>query len=178
MIGRAIACLVILLLSGCATFVETRAAYQVDPWSDWVLQKERPWTPARSEVRVNLIAGLAWDRGIDCPYFDVMMVGPWDQLFIGCSKIFGTGRWYLQTQILHQIDNRTSDFLQTDQKQWQGPNPFFHLRMGAQWQEGRIKCPTIATGRSLFQGAPFEKEEGSPDLYWVNLECSIRWGGR
>ena len=169
----------LFLLTGCASspFVEARVAYQIDRWSDWVLQSERDWV-SDEPVHLRLVAGLEWDKGIDCPYVDVMMAGPWNQSFIGCSKQFGKKHWYAQTQLMHQIDDHTSAFLRTDQKQWQGHNPFFHLRFGAQWRGGKVKCPTIASGKSLFQGAPFESEDGNPDLSWVNVECSTRFWGK
>lgn len=51
-----------------------------------------------------------------------------------------------------------------------------HLRAGYDW--GAVTCPQIATGKSLFQGAPVEIDEGEPDIYWVNIECSARFWGR
>ncbi len=166
----------LVLLSGCASspFIEGRLAGQINSWSDWVLQPEREWV-SDEPVALHLIMGLEWDHGIDCPYLDTMMSGPWNQAFIGCSKTFGK-KWYAQTQLMYQLDSRTSEFLRTDQKQWQAHNPFFHLRFG--YQKGKWKCPTLATGKSIGQGAPYESEEGNPDISWVNIECSVRWGGK
>lgn len=170
-------CILIIccILSGCGTtpFVDGRVSYQIDPWSDWVLQPEREWTGDQSEVRFNLIGGLSWGSW-DCPYIDVMIVGPWDQFFIGCSKTFGKERFYGSLQLMHQVDSRTSDFLNTDEKRWQGHNPFLHFRGGMQFMDKRLRCG-LATGKSLFQGAPFEREEGNPDLYWTNVECGYRF---
>jgi len=69
---------------------------------------------------------------------------------------------------------------------WTGQNPFYHLRLGLEWKLighknhkiFRFKCPVIATGRSLTQGAPLESEKGAPDLYWSHLECRVRMGGK
>ncbi len=69
---------------------------------------------------------------------------------------------------------------------WTGQNPFYHLRIGLEWRRFghrnhkifRAKCPTIATGRSLTQGAPLESEKGASDLYWSHLECQVRFGGK
>ncbi len=166
----------LFLLIGCATsepYLELRVAYQIDPWSDWVLQPERDWTPD-SESRMNLQAGLEWDNNVSC-YVDSMIAGPWDQMFIGCSRSFGK-KWFIETALVHQVDSRTQEFLRTDQKQWQGHNPFFHVRVGYNINPA-FRC-NIATGKSLFQGAPFEREEGAPDIYWVNAECSGRFKGK
>jgi hypothetical protein len=167
--------IILLLLSGCAStpYVEMRMAYQIDPWSDWVLQPERKWTPAESEVRIHLQAGLEFDKNVDC-YVDSMIVGPWSQAFVGCSKRFGSG-FFVTPKLMYQVDDLTSDFLNTDQKQWQGPNPFLHLRVG--YQINPAFAVGLSTGKSLFQGAPFEKEEHNPDLYWTNVDVTARlWG--
>ncbi len=169
--------LLLLLLTGCAStpYVEVRMAGQIDGMSDWVLQPDRDWTPEESETRLHLQVGVEWDGNVDC-YADSMIVGPWSQLFIGCSKRFGES-WFVQPKLMHQVDARTSDFLQTDQKQWQGHNPFVHVRFGYQINPA-FACG-ISSGKSLFQGAPFEREEHAPDLYWTNVDCSARlWGKR
>lgn len=169
--------LLAVLVAGCSStpYLDARFGFQIDSWSDWVLQSERPWTPSESETKLWLQAGLEWDRSISCPYVETMMSGPWDQAFIGCSMRFGK-KFYIEPALVHQIDARTSEFLQTDQKQWQGHNPFMHLRVGYQINPAfRIG---LATGKSLFQGAPFEKEEGNPDLYWTDLEIGVRFWGK
>ena len=184
---RALAIIVALLLAGCASkpsaYFDSKFVFQHDRGSDWVLQSERSWTPAESETRLHITGGLEWMYQIDCPYVEVILSGPWDQMFLGCSKRFGKiGKnknytFFFEPAIVHQVDNRTSAFLRTDQKQWQGHNPFMHLRGGIRWKNG-MRCPVIATGKSVFQGAPFEKEEHAPDLYWTNFECGIRLGGK
>lgn len=182
---KALLILSALMLTGCASspFLDMKAVAQHDSGSDWVLQSERPWTADKSEGRLHLAAGLEWDNQIDCPYIEVIMVGPWDWMGIGCTKRIGSmkeGRLlngFLAGSLVHQVDSRTSEFLGTDQKQWQGHNPFMHVRFGLQWKY-KIRCPVIATGKSVFQGAPFEKEEGEPDLYWMNVECGKRFGGK
>ncbi len=171
MMKAMIGCLA-LLLSGCAPFVEVGVGYQIDRWSDWVLQPERAWV--NDEPLYTFSAGLEWKDHVDCPSIDIVS-GAYEQAFLSCSKRFG-GKFFSNVQLKHQINSRTSDFLQTDQKQWQGHNPFLHLRIGYDW--GGVKCPQIATGKSLFQGAPFESETGNPDLYWTNLECSVRFFGQ
>jgi len=150
-------------------------AHQIDGMSDWVLQPERPWTADESVTRIHFVAGLEWEDKWDCPYVDYMASGPWDQTFIGCSKRFGDS-WFATPKLMHQLDSASSDFLGTDQKQWQGHNPFLHLRVGYHFNPA-FACG-ISTGKSLFQGAPFESEDGEPDLYWTNVDCSARLGGK
>lgn len=169
---------ILLLLSGCASspYLEMKFVHQVDPMSDWVLQSERPWTPDESETRLHMNVGLEWGD-LSCPYVERIFAGPWDQMLIGCSKRFGkqvgeNTRLFIEPAILHQVDSQTTEFLRTDQKQWQGHNPFIHLRIGV--KHYGFRCPVIATGKSAFQGAPFEREDGAPDLYWTNLECGVR----
>lgn len=176
---------VVVLLAGCASFesfqepdpyAELRFAWQINAWSDWVLQPDRPWTPDDDEARLHLQVGVEWDNRVSC-FGESMLVGPWSQAFLGCSKMFGAKDergFFVQPELRHQLDSLTSDFLQTDQKQWQGHNPFVHLRVG--YRLSGFRCG-IATGKSLFQGAPFEREEGAPDLYWTNVECGYRFGG-
>lgn len=168
--------LVLLLLSGCASspYVEVRFAEQINGMSDWVLQPEREWTAPESQTRLHLQAGLEWSGNVDC-YAESMVVGPWDQVFIGCSKRFGE-RFFAQPKLMHQVDSQTSPFLRTDQKQWQGHNPFLHLRVG--YQINPAFAVGISTGKSLFQGAPFEGEDGEPDLYWTNIDISARLFGK
>ncbi len=164
-----------LLFTGCAStpYVDMRVAIQVDRMSDWVLQPERDWTPDKSQERINLQVGLDWGT-LSCPYIDTMINGPWDQMFIGCSKRFGK-KFFFEPSLLHQVDSRTQEFLRTDQKQWQGHNPFIHLRVGYNINPA-FHCGVVS-GKSLFQGAPFEREEHAPDLYWTNVECGVRlWG--
>lgn len=173
---------VLFSLTGCASspYLEMKFVYQVNPMSDWVLQTERSWTPDESETRLHLNVGLEWDDALNCPYVERIFSGPWDHLLIGCSKRFGkqvgtNTRLFIEPAILHQVDSQTSEFLRTDQKQWQGHNPFVHLRLGVKYRG--FRCPVIASGKSLFQGAPFEREDHAPDLYWTNIECGVRiWG--
>lgn len=162
----------LVLLSGCASpFLEVGVDYQIDPWSDWVLQDERPWINDEPLYQVQL--GLEWDGFVDCPYL-MTSTGAYNQAFFGCSKRWGE-RAYANVQLKHQRDQESDPFLRTDQKQWQGHNPFLHVRVGYDW--GGIKCPQIATGKSLFQGIPFERDEGNPDFYWMNVGCAVRFGG-
>lgn len=176
--------MILASIGGCGSnpYVEGKFVVQIDGWSDWVLQPERPWVEGdESETRVHLQVGLEWDGRLDCPYVETIMVGAWDQMLIGCSKRFGTWsdkrKWgaYLQPALVHQVDGRTSDFLKTNQNQWQGHNPFIHLRAGLELAGAHI---AIATGKSLFQGAPLEREEGEPDLYWTNFEAGARFWGK
>jgi hypothetical protein len=175
----------LLFLSGCATvdpFLDMKFVYQHDAWSDWVLQSERPWTGKESEVRVHMTAGLETDVGE--LYFESIVSGPWSQAFVGYSYRFGNAKegrdwnFFIEPALVHQIDNLSSEFLQTSQKQWQGHNPFVHLRIGLQGAGDAFRCPVIATGKSVFQGAPFESEDHAPDLYWTNVECGVRLFGR
>jgi len=170
----------LLFISSCASspYVDFRMEQQIDGMSDWVLQPERPWTADESEVHVNLRVGLEWSKGLKCPYVDSMIVGPWNQVFVGCSKSFQTEkrRFYIEPAIVHQIDSQTSGFLGTDQKQWQGHNPFIHLRVGVNINPA-FYCG-VSSGKSLFQGAPFESESNNPDLYWTNVGCGARLFGK
>ena len=71
---------------------------------------------------------------------------------------------------------------------WTGANPFYHIRLGLEWKRMghknhkifRAKCPTVATGRSLTQGFPYESENNGrqADLYWSHVECQVRIGGK
>ncbi len=79
--------------------------------------------------------------------------------------------------MIHQSDRWSSWWLSTDRKDWQGHNPFNHFRIGLRLPR-KWKCPVLASGRSAFQGAPFESEDNAPDLYWSHLECGKRWGGK
>ena len=181
---RILLLVIVLLLHGCASspYVEGKLVYQHDRGSDWVLQSERKWTPDESEMRLHVSVGLEWDRNISCPYVETIVSGPWDWTGIGCSWRFGGNKgkegrgFYIEPSLIHQVDSETSPFLRTDQKQWQGHNPFAHLRIG--YRFNGFRCPVIATGKSLFQGAPFESEEGAPDLYWTNVECGARFWGK
>jgi len=171
----------LILLSGCASspYLEMKFVHQVDRMSDWVLQPERPWTPKEAETRTHLTVGLEW-KDVNCPYVERIFQGPWDQMLIGCSRRFGKAvgentRLFIEPALVHQVDGETSPFLRTDEKQWQGHNPFVQLRIGI--KHYGFRCPVIATGKSLFQGAPFEREDHAPDLYWTNIECGVRlWG--
>lgn len=183
---------IFLFLGGCANlgspspYVEGKFTYQINSWSDWVLQPERPWIcgdkpGCENEHRLHLEVGLEWKKRVDCPYFESMLVGEYSWGGIGCSiafgKKFGESPWggYLEPAIVHQLDSHTSDFLQTDQNQWQSHNPYIHLRGGV---EGGGFYFGLATGRSIFQGAPFESEENNPDIYWTNIELGVRFWGK
>lgn len=166
--------LMVLAITGCGAtpYADVRFSYQIDGMSDWVLQPERDWVEDRL-VSLSLQAGAEWDKS-QC-YVDTILVGGWDQVFAGCSYRFGS-KWYIEPALMHQIDSLSSDFISTDEKQWQGHNPFMHLRAGYAINPAfRVQ---IATGKSLFQGAPFESEDGNPDLYWTNIEFAYRIGGK
>ena len=119
----------------------------------------------------------------------------------------GLVRPFLQVDLRHQVDSLSSWWLRTDHPditgmdfpkdepivqynrayqngtKWTGANPFYHLRIGLEWKrisEFRVKCPVIATGRSLTQGFPYESEHNGKqaDLYWSHLECQVRIGGK
>lgn len=167
----------VVFLTGCATaspFFDFTVARQINGMSDWVLQPEREWTSTQ-QIQFHSSLGVAWDNGSECYLRNV--IGPWNQTFVGCAKSFYTpkGRFFVKPELLHQVDSQTSTFLRTNQKQWQGHNPFIHLRAGVKYKA--LKCQ-VATGKSVFQGAPFEGEDGEPDLYWTNIECGVRLIGR
>jgi len=165
-----------MLLTGCATaspFFDFTVARQINGMSDWVLQPEREWTKSE-ELQFHSSIGVAFGNNNQCYLKNI--IGPYTQTFIGCSKAFYTpkGRFFIQPELLHQVDAQTDKFLRTNQKQWQGHNPFVHLRAGVQYKV--LRCQ-VATGKSVFQGAPFEGEDGEPDLYWTNIECGVRLVG-
>lgn len=173
-----------LLLMGCANSPATpyggyKFVAQHSRGTDWVLQKEREWTPNESVTGAHIFAGLEWKHRIRCPYVNYVAHGAFDQVLIGCSWQFGTWGdkdwgFYAEPAIVHQVDSETSWFLRTDQKQWQGHNPFLHLRLGIEL--AGFNC-AIASGKSVFQGAPFESEDNNPDIYWTNFECGVQvWG--
>lgn len=173
--------LILLLLTGCSytmPYLEPKAEYQFDSWSDWVLQSERPWTPEESEPFLKLETGLEWSYGISCPSWEFNITGPWEQMFIGCwwhYRPSGTIKPFFGAGVMHQIDSRTDDFLGTDQRQWQGHNPFIHVKAGASAYGLNLY---LRSGKSIFQGAPFESEAHNPDLYWTNFGISYRFFGR
>ena len=172
---------VCLLLSGCASspYLEPKFEWQIDSWSDWVLQSERPWTPDEHEPFLKIETGLAWDYGIDCPAIEWNAVGPWEQMFVACWWHWGgkqkSVRPIVGVGLMHQIDSRTEDFLNTDQNQWQSHNPFLHLRAGVSVYDLNVY---LRTGKGLLQGAPFESENDNPDIYWTNFGVSYRFWGR
>jgi hypothetical protein len=175
----------LLTLSACASepYLDAKIVWQHNSGSDWMLRPNREWINDRNNPRMHIALGLAWKNDLDCPYIatgtDVLK---WRH--VGCSKLFGTKpnknhRWFIETALVYQIDSQTDWWLRTDRTDWQGVNPFFHLRGGVIWEnEGpaSFKCPMIATGRSVTQGFPLhsESKEGETDLYWTNIEC----GGR
>jgi len=112
---------------------------------------------------------------------------------------------YFQFDLRHQVDSLTNWWLRTDHPdlsdeglpadsqivlynnvyqngtKWTGQNPFYHFRFGLEWKRSklfRVRCPSIATGRSLTQGSPLESENGEADLYWSHVECNLRVGGK
>ena len=175
--------LIYLPLFGCASspYLIVKGVYQHDRGSDWVLQPERKWINGSNNPRLHIQAGLEWENNLDCPY----IASGTDQLrwvHLGCAKTFGSYdsnkrfNFFAQLDIVHQVDSLTSSILSTDMKAWSGHNPFWHFRGGLIWK--KWKCPVIATGRSMFQGLPFESEDMAPDLYWTHVECGRRWGGK
>jgi hypothetical protein len=177
----------LLLLTGCASdpYVDLKVVWQHNAGSDWTLQPEREWIRARDDYRLTMNAGLEWKRRTDCPYVEATVSGPYQQMFIGCSRRFGirgadkTVDFYIEPALVYQVNALTEDFLRTDiyrEYEWQGDNPFVHLRIGMRF--GSFRCPVIASGRSLTVGAPFGSEDNSPDLYWVDVECGARLLGR
>lgn len=182
--------LAVLLLTGCASskpYIEARMAHQLDRMSDWVLQPERDWICSEeaqeagtcdSELRLFVQAGFEWPNQSDC-YFETTAIGPWDQAWVGCSRMFGAKDergWFIRPELRHQINDLTSDFLQTDQTQWQGYNPFVHLRVGYRYSGFKIN---VATGMSTRCIAKLKKirDVSCPDLYWTNIEVGARYGG-
>ena len=166
-------------LGGCASspYVDARFGYQHDGGSDWVLQPEREWTPSESEVKLWLQTGLEWDKQLSCPYVDVLVSGPWDQAFVGCSMRFGK-KFYVEPSINHQIDSMSSEFIRTDQRQWQGHNPFAHLRVGYQINPAfRVALATGMSTHCLSKGKGL-KEVSCPDLYWTDVEAGVRFFGK
>jgi hypothetical protein len=192
--------LLLFLLSGCASspFIDTKLVIQNNRGSDWMLRPQREWINDNNNPRLHVVVGLEWGHQIDCPY----IASGTDKLrwvHIGCAKAWGKKEGlFFEFALIHQVDSLSSWWLRTDRApydgpdearalysrgyydngdRWTGQNPFYHLRVGLRWKH-KVKCPVIATGRSMFQGAPFESEDGAPDLYWSQLECGKRWGGK
>lgn len=176
--------LFIALLSGCASspFLDMKAVWQHDRGSDWMLRPEREWIDGPNNPRLHVAAGLEWENRVDCPYI-ASGTDDLEWVHIGCSKTFGryepnqTFNLFGEFSVVHSVDELSDYYLSTDRKRWQGHNPFMHLRGGFEWAH-KIKCPVYATGKSIFQGAPFESESHAPDLYWSHFECGKRWGGK
>ena len=171
--------LILLLLAGCGStpFMGYKFAFMHDRGSDWVLQDEREWYDSR-EPRFHLTAGLEWDGGYEC-YLEHVAVG-YDWTAVACAKRFGQKEkgWYAQAALLHQFDGMSSWYLRTDEHRWAGHNPFIHLRVG--YRYGWFRCPVFATGFSV---EPFAKgkhlfNKPGHDLYWTNVECGVRIGGK
>ncbi len=60
----------ILLLTGCAAgqpkpYAELFLEWQIDPWSDWMLQPEREWMGDSPYLTGRF--GVEWGHGIKCP---------------------------------------------------------------------------------------------------------------
>ncbi len=174
----------VITLMGCASakpYLDTKLVVQHDRGSDWMLRPERPWIADNNNPRLHVAAGLAWKNQFDCPYIatgtDALR---W--VNIGCGKTFGSYKperrfnLFGEAHLVHQVDYWSSWWLQRERTAWMGHNPRLYVRVGLQWDH-KIKCPMIASGTSIFQGAPFEKETGAPELYWTNFECNKRWGG-
>lgn len=102
--------------------------------------------------------------------------------------------WWLRTdhpdmtdKVLEDTDIWRYSNAYNNGTKWTGQNPFYHLRLGVEWRRivkhngrglFRVRCPVLATGRSLTQGYPKESEDGAPDLYWSQIECNARFGGK
>ncbi len=171
-----------VFVMGCAStpYVDMKVVHQIDSWSDWVLQPERKWMEDSEDYGIRVTVGTEFAKEREC-FVEFAATGT-EQMFVGCGQRFGwrgshepTG-WYAEPSIRYQVDTRTTEFLRTDQKQWQGENPFIHLRVG--YKRNGIRCPVVATGKSLVSGAPFSNEDTSPDIYWTNVECGVRMWGR
>ena len=177
-----VACVVLMM--GCASvgqpavYLDTKIVWQNDEGSDWMVRPEREWIDETNNPRFHAHLGLAWQHNVDCPYI-ATGTDALKWLHIGCSKGWGSkeNRPFFEYAVIHQVDSQSDWYLSTDRKDWQGHNPFNHFRLGWRWKH-KIRCPVIATGRSMFQGAPFESEDDAPDLYWSHLECTKRWGGQ
>ena len=179
-----ILCILFFIPSLCyaaSPYLTLKRVYQNDRGSDWVLSPERDWINGSNNPRLHIHVGLAWDRNISC--FGATGTDYLEWVHVGCSKDWGSYNpdrrfnFFGQLAIIHQIDSLTDPILSTDMKAWQGHNPFWHFRFGMKWKH-KIRCPVFATGRSLFQGNPFESEDMAPDLYWFHIECSKSWGGK
>lgn len=175
--------LVLFFLVGCASspYLDTKLVYQHNAGTDWMLQPEREWINTTNNPRIHIALGLEWEHQLDCPYIasgtDVL---GW--VHLGCAKTFGTYKptrrfdFFGRIDVIHQVDRWSSGWLSTNRKDWQGHNPFIHFRIGLLWKHN-VRCPVYATGKSIFQGFPFESENNNPDLYWSLFECGRRWGG-
>ena len=195
----------IAMLAGCAAtgkpaaFLDAKVVWRNDRGSDWMLRPDREWINERNNPRLQGALGLEWPHQIDCPFI-ATGTDALKWVHLGCAWRFGKrkpGRLFGfcgDVALIHQVDELSSWWLRTDKQhvkppsviaqqyrdtpgaKWTGQNPFYHLRAGLCWDH-KIRCPMIATGRSMFQGAPFESEDNAPDLYWSALECGKRWGG-
>ena len=177
--------IILLLLAGCASdpYVDMKVVWQHNGGSDWMLQPERDWIQAKNDYRVHVNAGFERNGKTDCPYVEAVVYGPYRQAFVGCSHRFGIGKHlYVEPSLVHQVDSMTSDFLRTDISrqpyEWQGHNPFVHLRIGLKFNS--FRCPVYATGMSLHaigEGKVLHNDTHVPDLYWTDVECGVRlWG--
>lgn len=178
--------LVILPLTGCAymgkpaPYLDTKIVWQNDDGSDWMLRPEREWIDETNNPRFHVHLGLEWAHNIDCPYI-ATGTDALEWLHFGCAK---TWEWWMtedtalffQFAVIHSSDKYSHPILSTDQKRWQGHNPFGHWRLGIKRKSGWFF--NVATGRSIFQGAPFESEDNNPDLYWFHAELGYRLGGK
>lgn len=170
-----------LILSACGStpYIGYKFVVQHNRGSDWVLQPEREWASEDIDHRFHVMAGLEWKNGYECGFEHTLRGYQWNAL--QCSKRFGASKgtgFYFKPSIVHQIDSHTDWFLRTDEKRWQGENPFIHLRVG--YRYNGFRCPVIATGnsyRSFASGKAFGGS-GEPDLYWTNVECGVRFFGK
>ena len=90
------------------------------------------------------------------------------------SCVSGPPAPYMELKIVHQIQPWTDWMLQDERHGWMGNNPRVHVEFGLEFDRN-IDCAFV-TGTSLFVGAPLKSN--GPELYWANLECGKRWGGR
>ena len=125
---------------------------------------------------MSIQLGVEWDKQVQC-YADYSY-GPFNQTLLGCSKRFGK-KWYIEPALVHQVDSLTDEFLRTDQRQWQGHNPFVHLRAGYAINPAfRIQIASGMSTYAISKGKIWDRNTHVPDLYWTNIEFAARIGGK
>ena len=87
---------------------------------------------------------------------------------IGCTG----PRLYAEVGLAYQLDGISDQILDTKQP-WTGSNPFAHVEVGVEWQEG-LSCG-MHHWSSLRDGSPWGNS--NPELYSNDLRCTKRWGG-